>query len=539
MKRRAFARLRSAFLPALVAGIGIGSAGGASAEIHALAIGFDAYKGQALRGAVADANDIAGALRKRGVRDVVMMTDPRSRVSDFHRRWSEIVSRSRPGDLIVLSFAGHGVATPAKRLSRPTPYGSDKGFLFPSFDPDARPEEILRDEHLYDLFSDVAARGVRIIFVADACHAGSGIRDVDPRRGGGAPRFQSFDVSAESPADAAPQPVRAPRPPIPSVATITAQLEEKKIQEYPIDGRQRGILSYAVARGLEGAADAGRTGSITFRALWDFVKQVVEDRSENQQAPQKKVRAEDETMPIFGPEPGARPPVPDLPAAPEVVIHSLGSGAALRNARFMTSKAAADLIWDPQRRQLLDAAGDVLVSGLDGSGLQGAVDARHLLLFLRGASERSGNLNVSVRSATGGAAGADEKHRYFLKDERLVVETAPRPFPYTTLFNISASGEVQIIFPREDAEERPGRFDFEPLVVLEPFGGDFAVFVNSEAPLGLWRAFKGNKAGASEIEDVLTRALAGKRIRIGIQSLFTCRELKGNKTCDSMLSSAP
>lgn len=538
MRWTLLARLRSAAIAALAAAIGIASASRASADIHALAIGFDAYEsGQALKGAVADANDIAAVLRRRGVRDVVTMTDRRSTVRDFHRRWSEIVARARPGDLILFSFAGHGVWIPDKK-NAPTPYGSQKGFLFPSFDPDARREELLRDEDLYDLFASTAAKGLRILFVVDACHAGSGIRAADPRQAGGAPRFQSFDSLDAGPV----RPMRDPRPPIPSVATITAQLQEKKVIEYAIGGRPRGALSYAVARGLDGAADAVRPGSVTFRALWDFVRQAVEVRSENQQAPQKHVRAEDEAMPIFGPEPGSEPKLPSLPAVPEVAIHSLGSSAVVRDARFVADKAAADLIWDPGRRQLLDVAG-ILVSDFNGSRLQDAVDARRLLLFLTRASEQRGNLTVSVRRANGETPTTEEKGRFFVDGESIVLEATPRPLPYTTVLNISASGEVQILFPREDIEERPGRFDLKPLVVLPPFGGDFVVFVNSDVPLGLWQAFepKGFKfnAGARETEEFLTRALADRRVRIGIQSVFTCRELKGNNQCDSMLSSAP
>src|SRR5208282_5508333 len=148
-----------------------------ASELRAIVIGFNNYQNlQKLLGAEADAVDIAAVLRKRGVHDLVVMSDPSETTEDFRAEWSAMTARASPGDRMMLTFAGHGIRVPETRTPKRTPDGYDKGFLFPTYDQDAHPDELLRDEDLYDLFKATAAKNLRILFVVDACHAGSGIR---------------------------------------------------------------------------------------------------------------------------------------------------------------------------------------------------------------------------------------------------------------------------------------------------------------------------------------------------------------------------
>jgi hypothetical protein len=511
----------------------------ARCEVHALIAAFDLYgKGvQRLQGAVADANDLADVLKKRNVRDVVVLTDPRATVADFRRRWNEIGARAQTGDLIILSFSGHGIRIPETRMPKRTPDGYDKGFLFPTYEQDRRPDELLRDEDLYDLFKATAARGLRILFVVDACHAGTGIRAADVRRGGGTFRFSNFDVRADAPEVKPPQTPPGPRPPIPSVAVITAQLPQKTIQEYQIDGKMRGALSFAVARALEGGADPNRSGIITLRNLWEFTANAVRTRSENQQAPILFARDDDGPMPIIADVPSTAEA--SWPEIPRVAIYSLDQTTELNNATFVTDRFAADLIWDPKRRQLLDAPGDILASDIDEQHLQDAVDARRLLLLIRKASEKSGNLKVSLRRADSADDGNPD--RFYIDQTLLRYQVEEGSLPSLTVLNISAGGQVQFLFPRNEAEERAVNSRLPAFRVQPPFGADFSIFIRSDALLGLRPLFasQGNELPARSVEEFLSQALKGRRFRIGIQGLYTCAALKENGQCDSMLSSSP
>lgn len=533
MNRLSLRRIRIAAFVIAMAGIVIAQPRHARAEIHALVVGFNDYAhAPKLKGAVFDAADIAGALRKRGVRDVVEINSAGARVGDFRRSWSEIVGRARRDDLILFSFAGHGIRLPEKREPKRTPDGYEKGFIFPSYEQDKRPDEILRDEDLYDLFQATAAKGFRILFLVDACHAGSGIRAADSRSGG-TKRFMTFTETSDA-LPVAPQ-LAAPRPPIPSVAVITAQAKEKSIQEYPIDGQPRGALSYAFARGLEGAADPEHTGTIRFDDLYQFIRTAVRTRSEYQQAPEVLVRDADRAMPILSDAASGTAPVA-VAEAKDVALYSLGAppAAPLRHTRIVADKAQADMIWDPQRRQLLDGAGDVLISDFNESRLQDAVDARRLLLVLRKTGELRGGLTVSLQRA--GAAADADADRFYTAGTRLQFSVQRGGLPALSVLNISADGNVQLLFPRNRDEERTAGATLPVFDVRPPFGADYAVFVESDAPLRLYAQFGGPdfQAPAAAVQQMLGDTLTAGKMRIGIQGLYTCRSMKANGQCDNM-----
>src|SRR6266849_2207467 len=79
-------------------------------EVRALVIGVDAYRFvPPLKGAVADARDIEATLRRKGVADVTALFDAAADRATVMRSLDQLVARSRPGDLVILTIAGHGV----------------------------------------------------------------------------------------------------------------------------------------------------------------------------------------------------------------------------------------------------------------------------------------------------------------------------------------------------------------------------------------------------------------------------------------------
>ncbi len=78
---------------------------------HALVVGIDKYKEiRNLDGAVNDAKLLSSALRKAGVNlpnSRILLNKQATRVA-FVRAWRNMVREAKPGDTLILTFAGHG-----------------------------------------------------------------------------------------------------------------------------------------------------------------------------------------------------------------------------------------------------------------------------------------------------------------------------------------------------------------------------------------------------------------------------------------------
>ena len=91
------------------------------------------------------------------------------------------MERARPGDTLVLTYAGHGGQEPA-RVAGSERDGLDEVLLlggFRSSGPGTR--ERIPDDEFNRWFAEAGERKLRVIFVADSCHAGTLTRTVDPR----------------------------------------------------------------------------------------------------------------------------------------------------------------------------------------------------------------------------------------------------------------------------------------------------------------------------------------------------------------------
>src|SRR3984885_8857720 len=83
--------------------------------IRALVIGVDSYPNLApsaqLRGAQADAEDIAGALKRGGVDPIVLLNADVTRAK-IVAQMDSLVAESKPGDFVLFAYAGHGMQVP-------------------------------------------------------------------------------------------------------------------------------------------------------------------------------------------------------------------------------------------------------------------------------------------------------------------------------------------------------------------------------------------------------------------------------------------
>src|SRR4051794_35694950 len=257
------------------------------AAVRALVIGIDDYQHvRKLKGAVADATDMVTSLKSVGVGDIVELTNAQADRASVLREISALVQRTKNNDLIFLSIAGHGTQEP-ERVKGSEPDGMENVFLLPGFEttPIGSVERVLGGEFNH-FIRQFELRGAKVIFVADTCHGGGMVRDIDPRAGEMSfrqvPRYtllvdelkpvsESTDPKSELDLD--------------HTAFLAAVDRYTKAPEVRIPGIEglRGALSYAVARAVEGSADINHDGKVTLKELFSNVRQVVYQLSDQRQ----------------------------------------------------------------------------------------------------------------------------------------------------------------------------------------------------------------------------------------------------------------
>src|SRR5271167_3642692 len=104
-------------------------------EVRALVVGIDDYLFERrLKGAVADARDLEGALRRTGVSssNLTVLIDAEATRPAVLAAMARLVEQTRANDLVFISFAGHGTQRPESvRGSKPD--GLDEAFVLHAF----------------------------------------------------------------------------------------------------------------------------------------------------------------------------------------------------------------------------------------------------------------------------------------------------------------------------------------------------------------------------------------------------------------------
>ena len=153
-------------------------------RIFALVVGIDNYKMlPTLDGAVADARDIDQALRRGGVADVTLLIDSAATRAAVSAAMLRFIRETRPGDLVLISFAGHGSQEPA-RVKTAENNGVEESFMLAGFDGEGpATRERLLDREIFEWLYQIDAKGASVVFLADSCHGGGLSKTVDSRIG--------------------------------------------------------------------------------------------------------------------------------------------------------------------------------------------------------------------------------------------------------------------------------------------------------------------------------------------------------------------
>jgi Caspase domain len=265
--------------------------------IRALVVGIDVYwrlsADVQLQGARADAEDIAAALSRDGVKPAVLFDRDATRAK-IVAQMDSFVAESRPGDFVLFAFAGHGMQTPEyPRWQGLDVDGANEQIALSGFSFSGEgANEIIVNPEMRAWLSRLDAKGVDALVIFDSCFGG-GMRAVDPRTG--AMRTRVLRASAEQ--IRAGEDERAKFAGIPMtdkearanvalmshVTFLAGATNKSVVPETPglAPSGPRGALSYFFARALGGKSASD--GVTTRRALFDYLKQNVREATQDRQ----------------------------------------------------------------------------------------------------------------------------------------------------------------------------------------------------------------------------------------------------------------
>jgi len=260
----------------------------------AIVVGIDRYRHgsatggpdrlQDLEGAENDARLLARTLRGIGVElpPERVLIGREATADAFRRTWDALLQDARPGDGIIVTFAGHGGQEREAGLPYDESDGFDETLMFWDFSPERPSVGRIRDDELFAMLERASAQ--RITFVADSCHAGGLTRSLDrtlgrSRQGG---TWELPETVERMPAAAKADDWESLR----HVTYLTATADESKlIREILHRQRPHGALSVSFAAGISGAADRDGDGVVVRRELQDFVAARVGQLSARTQTP--------------------------------------------------------------------------------------------------------------------------------------------------------------------------------------------------------------------------------------------------------------
>lgn len=494
-------------------------------KLHVLIAGADSYSRSPLKGAVNDAKYLADAFCAIGG-DVHVLLNGAVTRDAILQGFDALVARAKPGDWVILSYAGHGQQYP-ERVQRNEVDGLDEVFVLPAFTPTA-PLNYQRivDDDFQAIFAKVPAK-VNVLFIADSCHSGTMTRGWDdPDKP--AVRLSNYGPIAN---DTLPAPTSAgaERTEIANVVFASAALESEVTPEIKINGVWHGALSVAVANAARGQADLNRDGRTSLAEFRSFVVSAARSESEGRQTPDVRFASgrEAEILP-FGHSPVAVSPTVE----PNVLMWVKGGSgnaelAGIPGIAAAASREVATFEWDKTQGIVLSLRlGDVVATEIRSNADVEGVAAKWRALGLLKPMAISGlmQLDLHDRTRSKGKGARYRAGETVFAD--LTIQSAAR-LKYITVVNLAGDGTAQFLYPKFKGEEGPwSGAPFEPrgIPIVPPFGADHLVVVASEEEprelrqkMLLWDG----KRTALEVARGIARSVKGTRHAVAIEGLYS------------------
>ena len=455
----------------------------AHAKTFGIVVGINEYQSasatlKTLSGAVNDAKLLAQALRKQGVDlpESRVLTDRKATLANFKATWQNMLNQAQPGDQIIFTFAGHGAQE--QEFSKPFDEEDklDETFMFYDFDPQTPHRGRLSDDEMYDLFQQ--ARAFKIVFVADSCHAGGGMRsgtfgtELAQRLGG-----PTGGYKPQPPAHEWAVPDADDRQVLSHVTYLMATNQDKDpVWEINDNGDRHGALSVAFAEAFTGSANRDGQPGITRSELESYVKQRVATLTDHKQFPDMVPRGGGE--PAFAEGGKPKPPTPaptgDLP------IKVTGGEApdGLQNARLDDTGYRLRFEIQRGKAQVISPLGEKVAEVDAGTASEwNAVIAKYRLLAAVDNHPNAKQVRVSLDEGTG-------LHKI---GEKLHFHVEPNSTRrHLLLFNLAGTGQLQFLYPLKKLQDPEAvaqtPYALPEIEVVPPTGEDDVVAVFCDRP---------------------------------------------------------
>jgi hypothetical protein len=147
---------------------------------RALLIGINYYGSSSeLRGCHEDVSNMEKYLRSKGFKDIVILLDDRAgntsplspKKDNIIRELSNLASRCKSGDLVVVHYSGHGSQLPC--VTGEEKDGKDETWCPVDFDYTKRDYGFIRDNQINDILVKGLPSGTKLRIFSDSCHSGS------------------------------------------------------------------------------------------------------------------------------------------------------------------------------------------------------------------------------------------------------------------------------------------------------------------------------------------------------------------------------
>lgn len=540
------AMLGAAESPALAARLKAPGGG----TIHALVVGVNEYRrlpGHSLQGARPDAQDLASVLKADGVDDLTVLLDRDATRAHFVAQMEKLVNQSKRGDLVFISYSGHGSQAPAYDNWKDTDGKKTVEEILLAdfgFKGDGRSEAVVNVE-VRAWLARLDAKGVDTVVLWDSCFGG-GMRGVEPSGGdirvrqqtwpSDADKLTHFPAIAMSSAEA-----RADVNTMSHVTFLAGSTDDSVVPEMPnVDPKQpglpRGALSYYVARALDGRLKSGGVSRVDlFGYLKTNVHEITHGRQSIELLPQAMNDAAVSDRDVFVVDNGQStatnqpqptpPPTVDAKGQPvrlAIVGGSADSFASIEQhatpLELVADKDQAELVWDVAAKKALEK-GDTVMENVDASMIGFVADRVRTLSRLQ---QVAGNRPLAIELKSGGELLTPGQIAHAeatgLAGSKLIV------------FNIGADATVQMLYPSAPNEgaacHGPQREEWGcDLKVTPPFGVDtiVAIATADEAKSLLdWLNAHHGRHDASQLPDLVSGLLPDdSSARVGFTSVVT------------------